>query len=73
MDILADAMKGNRPPKGTSGRTGPKEIDLHLKPAQAVTDVIERQITRFRGELEGAIRRGERGENLPSMVWAAAG
>jgi len=53
-------MKGNRPLKGTSGRAGPKEIDLHLKPAQSPADVIERQISRFRGELEGAIRRGEK-------------
>jgi len=53
-------MKGNRPTKSTSGRAGPKEIDLHLKPAQAAADVIERQITRFRGELDGAIRRGEK-------------
>jgi dsDNA-specific endonuclease/ATPase MutS2 len=53
-------MNGNRSPKGTPGRAGPREIDLHLKPAQSVADVIERQITRFRGELEGAIRRGEK-------------
>ena len=53
-------MNGNHSPKGTPGRAGPREIDLHLKPAQSVADVIERQITRFRGELEGAIRRGEK-------------
>jgi DNA-nicking Smr family endonuclease len=53
-------MKGNRPPQGTPGRAGPREIDLHLKPAQSAADVIERQITRFRGELAGAVRRGDR-------------
>jgi dsDNA-specific endonuclease/ATPase MutS2 len=58
--IITDAMKGNRPPRSTSGRAGLKEIDLHLKPAQSAADVIERQISRFRGELEGAIRRGEK-------------
>lgn len=53
-------MKGNPPSRGSSGRAGPREIDLHLKPAQAAADVIERQIARFRGELDGARRRGDR-------------
>lgn len=55
-----DAKKANRPAKNQTVRPGPKAIDLHVKPGQAVAAIIERQITRFRGELVGAIGRGEK-------------
>jgi dsDNA-specific endonuclease/ATPase MutS2 len=42
-----------------SGRTT-RVIDLHLKPGHGNTDAIERQLARFRGELDSAIRAGEK-------------
>mgnify|MGYP001305502099 CR=1 FL=1 len=43
----------------TSG-THIKEVDLHLKAGYNTADAIERQIERFRSELENAIRSGRK-------------
>ncbi len=37
-----------------------KEVDLHLSQGHGGVDALERQLTRFAGELRGAISRGER-------------
>lgn len=55
-----DAKKSNRPAGNKSFRSGPKTVDLHVRQGQSGPDIIERQLTRFRGELDGAIRRGEK-------------
>lgn len=36
-----------------------REIDLHLRPGLAPAEALERQLARFRGELNSAIRAGE--------------
>lgn len=37
-----------------------KEIDLHLKEGYNSPDAVERQLARFRAELDSAVRRGLR-------------
>lgn len=43
--------------KAPAGRL-PKVVDLHLKPGYNQGDAVERQLARFRGELDSAIRAG---------------
>jgi len=38
-----------------------REVDLHLRPGLAPAEALERQLARFRGELNSAIRAGETG------------
>lgn len=38
-----------------------REVDLHLPPGLAPGEALERQLARFRGELNSAIRAGETG------------
>lgn len=52
--------------KGSSNSTSPgrramREVDLHLSSGQAGADALDRQLARFRGELNSAIRAGEHG------------
>jgi hypothetical protein len=42
----------------TSGGRGVRVVDLHLKAGYNQGDAIERQLARFRGELDSAIRAG---------------
>lgn len=51
-------MKGNRPGTNTSGRAITREVDLHLRPRQGGAESIDRQLARFRGEMNSAIRAG---------------
>ena len=45
--------------KGAGSRKGEaREVDLHLKSGYNSTDAIERQLARFRGELDNAVRTG---------------
>ncbi|HUW93463.1 MAG TPA: Smr/MutS family protein [Bacteroidales bacterium] len=44
---------------GSSGNSI-KEVDLHLKEGYSQSDAIERQIERFRGELDSAVRTGRK-------------
>ncbi|MCU0459228.1 MAG: hypothetical protein MUE37_09115 [Bacteroidales bacterium] len=37
-----------------------REVDLHLPPGHSGTEALERQLVRFRGELNSAIRAGEK-------------
>lgn len=53
-------MKGNRTKRENSAHRGAREIDLHLKSGYNGHDAVERQLARFRGELESAVRRGDR-------------
>lgn len=57
-------MKANRPHKTASGRAVTREVDLHLRPGQGGTEAIDRQLARFRGELNSAIRSG-----LPEIIF----
>ncbi len=43
-----------------SARREVRIIDLHLKPGYSQGDAVERQLARFRGELDSAIRAGAR-------------
>jgi dsDNA-specific endonuclease/ATPase MutS2 len=43
--------------KTLAGR-GVRIVDLHLKPGYSQSDAAERQLARFRGELDSAIRAG---------------
>lgn len=51
-------MKGNRPGTTASGRAAVREVDLHLRPGQGGAEAIDRQLARFRGEMNSAIRAG---------------
>jgi dsDNA-specific endonuclease/ATPase MutS2 len=42
----------------TSGGRGVRVVDLHLKAGYNQGDAIERQLARFRGEMDSAIRAG---------------
>jgi hypothetical protein len=53
-------MKSHRNQRNSPGTGAVKEVDLHLSPGHAGIYALERQLVRFTGELEGAIRRGER-------------
>jgi hypothetical protein len=53
-------MKSNRHNRSKPPGAGVREIDLHLKPGYTGHDAIDRQLVRFRGELESAIRAGIR-------------
>lgn len=53
-------MKVNRTNRENSAGTGTREVDLHLRSGYSQPDAIDRQLSRFRGELESAVRRGER-------------
>lgn len=46
--------------KSTPGRGVTKEIDLHLRAGYSGADALERQLSRFTGELDAAIKRGDR-------------
>jgi len=39
---------------------GSREVDLHLPPGHSGTEALERQLARVRGELNSAIRAGEK-------------
>jgi len=41
-----------------STRKQPGVVDLHLKPGYNQGDAVDRQLARFRGELDSAIRAG---------------
>lgn len=43
----------------TSAGRAVRVVDLHLKPGYSQSDAVERQLARFRGELDSAIRAGE--------------
>lgn len=47
---------------GNSGRSArvAREVDLHLPPGHAAAEALDRQLARFRGELNSAIRSGEK-------------
>lgn len=53
-------MKGNRTKGESDARRGTREVNLHLKSGYSGPDAVERQLIRFRGELESAARRGDR-------------
>ncbi len=53
-------MKENRTNRYKITGTGPREVDLHLGSGYSQPDAIERQLSRFRGELSSAVRRGDR-------------
>jgi dsDNA-specific endonuclease/ATPase MutS2 len=53
-------MKRARPYKTNNAGTVVREVDLHLGPRQGGTEAIDRQLARFRGELNSAIRAGLR-------------
>jgi Smr domain len=53
-------LKGNRAYRVADGRTTPKEVDLHLRPGSGGPLAIDRQLARFRGGMNGAIRSGVR-------------
>jgi len=53
-------MKGNRSQKSNPSGAGAREVDLHLKPGYGSPDATDRQLARFRGELDSAIRSGAR-------------
>jgi len=53
-------MKGNRTKRENSAVTGIREVDLHLRSGYRGHDAVERQLSRFRGELESAVRRGDK-------------
>ena len=45
-------------PVKPSPRNQPRVVDLHLKPGYSQGDAVSRQVARFRGELDSAIRAG---------------
>jgi len=53
-------MKGNRTKRENSSGRGTREVDLHLRSGYSDPDAVERQLARFRGELESAVRRGDK-------------
>jgi dsDNA-specific endonuclease/ATPase MutS2 len=53
-------LKGNSTNRENNSGRGTREVDLHLRSGYSGTDAVERQIARFRGELESAVRRGDR-------------
>lgn len=53
-------MKGSPKIRPPSGGNKVREADLHLRPGQAAAEALERQMARFRGELNSAIRAGEK-------------
>ncbi len=53
-------MKANRPGTTASGRAVTREVDLHLRSRQAGPEAIDRQLARFKGEMNSAIRSGVR-------------
>lgn len=53
-------MKRARPHKTNAAGTVVREVDLHLGPRHGGTEAIDRQLARFRGELNSAIRAGLR-------------
>lgn len=52
-------MNGYRTKRENSAGTGTREVDLHLRSGYSSPDAVERQLSRFRGELESAVRRGD--------------
>lgn len=54
-------MKQSRNSIAQSGRRPMREVDLHLRPGHTAGEALERQLLRFRGELNSAIRAGEAG------------
>ncbi len=53
-------MTGSRNTHPTSGGRKVREIDLHLRQGQGGAEALERQLSRLRGELNSAIRAGEK-------------
>jgi len=53
-------VKGNRTYRFAAGRATVKEVDLHLRPGNGGPAAIDRQLARFRGEMNSAIRSGMR-------------
>lgn len=53
-------MKEKRSTRTISGNRPLREIDLHLKPGHSGPEALERQLARVRGELNSAIRAGEK-------------
>jgi len=53
-------LKGNRTYRVAAGRANVKEVDLHLRPGRGGPVAIDRQLARFRGEMNSAIRSGVR-------------
>ena len=45
-------------PDKPSTRKQPRVVDLHLKPGYNQGDAVDRQLARFRGEMDSAIRAG---------------
>jgi dsDNA-specific endonuclease/ATPase MutS2 len=52
-------VAGNRHIGIPKGRRAVREIDLHLRSGHASFDALERQLARFRGELNRSVRAGE--------------
>lgn len=53
-------MKPTRQYKTTSSGPLTREVDLHLRPGYTGHDAIDRQLARFRGELDSALKTGLR-------------
>ncbi|NLE33775.1 MAG: hypothetical protein GX622_01585 [Bacteroidales bacterium] len=53
-------MRASYDPRPLSGGRKVREVDLHLRQGQAGAEALERQLARFRGELNSAIRAGEK-------------
>ena len=53
-------MKVNKPRKPASAATAVREVDLHLRMQQGGAEAIDRQLARFRGEMNSALRSGAR-------------
>jgi len=51
-------LKSNRTYRLAAGRANVREVDLHLRPGGGGPVVIDRQLARFRGEMNSAIRSG---------------
>jgi hypothetical protein len=45
-------------PNKPSAARQPRVVDLHLKPGYNQGDAVDRQLARFRGEMDSAIRAG---------------
>jgi dsDNA-specific endonuclease/ATPase MutS2 len=58
LSIIIASLKGNRPVTTPSGRGVIRQVDLHLRPRQGGAEAIDRQLARFRGEMNSAIRSG---------------
>lgn len=57
-------MKGNRTYRVAAGRATLREVDLHLPSGRGGPVAIDRQLARFRGEMNSAVRAG-----MPEIVF----